>query len=92
MQITASEYSKDDERGLVGDYAGWLEQLAPHEPVCHYRHNHTGEDNADAHLKRQIMGYEVVVAVTNGGLNFDTCEQIFMGNTTGEGRRACWSS
>jgi secondary thiamine-phosphate synthase enzyme len=87
MHITASVYINDDERGLLGDYEDWLEQLAPHEPVSHYRHNRTGEDNADAHLKRQIMGREVVVAVTNGRLDFGTWEQVFYGEFDGRRRK-----
>ena len=74
MHISASVYINDDEDGLLGDYDKWLEKLAPHEPVSQYRHNDTGEDNADAHLKRQIMGREVVVAVTNGKLDFGPWE------------------
>jgi len=77
MHITASVYINDDENGLLDDYERWLEKLAPHEPISHYRHNLTGEDNGDAHLKRQIMGREVVVAVTNGRLDFGPWEQIF---------------
>ena len=77
MNITASVFINDDESGLHQDYDDWLEQLAPHEPLSHYRHNRTGEDNGDAHLKRTIMGREVVVAVTNGKLDFGTWEQIF---------------
>ncbi len=77
MHITASVYINDDEPGLLADYDDWLEQLAPHEPVSRYRHNRTGEDNGDAHLKRQIMGREVVVAVTGGKLDFGPWEQIF---------------
>ncbi|BBB47366.1 secondary thiamine-phosphate synthase enzyme YjbQ [Pelolinea submarina] len=77
MNITASVFINDDEPGLHQDYDDWLEQLAPHEPLSHYRHNRTGEDNGDAHLKRTIMGREVVVAVTNGKLDFGTWEQIF---------------
>ncbi len=77
MHITASVYINDDEPGLLADYDDWLEQLAPHEPVSRYRHNRTGEDNGDAHLKRQIMGREVVVAVTGGRLDFGPWEQIF---------------
>ena len=77
MHITASVYINDDERGLLADYEQWLEELAPHEPISRYLHNRTGEDNADAHLKRQIMGREVVVAVTNGQLDFGTWERIF---------------
>ena len=83
MHITASVFINDDERGLHQDYEDWLEGLAPHEPVSHYRHNRTGEDNADAHLKRQIMGREVVVAVTNGRLDFGPWEQIFYGEFDG---------
>jgi secondary thiamine-phosphate synthase enzyme len=77
MHITASVYINDDESGLIADYDDWLEGLAPHEPISRYRHNRTGEDNGDAHLKRQIMGREVVVAVTNGRLDFGPWEQIF---------------
>jgi secondary thiamine-phosphate synthase enzyme len=77
MHITASVYINDDESGLLQDYDDWLENLAPHEPVAHYRHNRTGEDNGDAHLKRQIMGREVVVAITGGRLDFGPWEQIF---------------
>jgi secondary thiamine-phosphate synthase enzyme len=77
MNITASVFINDDESGLHQDYDDWLEQLAPHEPLSHYRHNRTGEENGDAHLKRTIMGREVVVAVTNGKLDFGTWEQIF---------------
>ena len=77
MHITASVFINDDESGLHHDYDVWLEKLAPHEPVSQYRHNRTGEDNADAHLKRQIMGREVVVAITNGKLDFGPWEQIF---------------
>ena len=69
MHITASVYINDDERGLLSDYETWLEGLAPHAPISQYQHNRTGEDNADAHLKRQVMGREVVVAVTNGRLD-----------------------
>ena len=87
MHITASVYINDDELGLLGDYEQWLEQLAPHEPLEHYRHNDTGEDNADAHLKRQIMGREVVVAVTNGRLDFGRWEQIFYGEFDGRRRK-----
>ncbi len=86
MHITASVFINDDESGLHRDYDRWLEKLAPHEPVDHYRHNDTGEDNADAHLKRQVMGREVVVAITNGRLDFGTWEQIFYGEFDG-GRR-----
>ncbi len=77
MHITASVFINDDESGLHQDYDDWLEKLAPHAPVSHYRHNRTGEDNADAHLKRQVMGREVVVAITNGRLDFGPWEQIF---------------
>lgn len=83
MHITASVFINDDEAGLHNDYDVWLEQLAPHEPIAQYRHNNTGEDNADAHLKRQIMGREVVVAVTNGKLDFGPWEQIFYGEFDG---------
>lgn len=85
MHITASVFINDDESGLHHDYEVWLERLAPHEPVSQYRHN-GGEDNADAHLKRQVMGREVVVAVTEGQLDFGTWEQIFYGEFDG-GRR-----
>jgi secondary thiamine-phosphate synthase enzyme len=83
MHITASVFINDDEPGLHHDYDEWLEQLAPHEPVNRYQHNRTGEDNADAHLKRQVMGREVVVAVTNGRLDFGPWEQIFYGEFNG---------
>ena len=83
MHITASVYINDDESGLLEDYDDWLEQLAPHAPVSRYRHNRTGEDNGDAHLKRQIMGREVVVAVTKGRLDFGPWEQIFYGEFDG---------
>ncbi len=86
MHITASVYINDDEQGLLSDYDQWLEKLAPHAPTSQYRHNRTGEDNADAHMKRQIMGREVVVAVTNGKLDFGPWEQIFYGEF--DGRRA----
>ena len=86
MHITASVFINDNEHGLHQDYEEWLEQLAPHEPVDHYRHNRTGEDNADAHLKRQVMGREVVVAVTEGKLDFGRWEEIFYGEFDG-GRR-----
>ena len=87
MHITASVYINDDERGLLGDYEKWLEGLAPHEPIRQYRHNDTGEDNADAHLKRQLMGREVVVAVTAGRLDFGPWEQIFYGEFDGRRRK-----
>ena len=83
MHITASVFINDDESGLHHDYDKWLEALAPHEPVSQYRHNRTGEDNADAHLKRQIMGREVVVAVSEGRLDFGPWEQIFYGEFDG---------
>ncbi len=87
MHITASVFINDDESGLHQDYDKWLEQLAPHEPVSKYRHNLTGEDNADAHLKRQIMGREVVVAITGGKLDFGPWEQIFYGEFDGKRRK-----
>ena len=87
MHITASIFINDDESGLHQDYEKWLEKLAPHEPVAQYRHNDTGEDNADAHMKRQVMGREVVVAVTNGELDFGTWEQIFYGEFDGRRRK-----
>ena len=87
MHITASVFINDDESGLHSDYEKWLEKLAPHEPVSQYRHNDTGEDNADAHMKRQLMGREVVVAVTNGQLDFGTWEQIFYGEFDGRRRK-----
>ncbi|MBN2374696.1 YjbQ family protein [bacterium] len=83
MHITASVFINDDESGLHKDYEEWLENLAPHDPVSQYRHNLTGEDNADAHLKRQVMGREVVVAVTDGRLDFGPWEQIFYGEFDG---------
>ena len=87
MHITASVFINDDERGLHQDYDRWLERLAPHEPTDQYLHNRTGEDNADAHLKRQLMGREVVVAVTDGGLDFGTWEQIFYGEFDGRRKK-----
>lgn len=87
MHITASVYINDDERGLIEDYDEWLEKLAPHEPISQYRHNRTGEDNGDAHLKRQVMGREVVVAITNGKLDFGPWEQIFYGEFDGQRRK-----
>ena len=87
MHITASVFINDDESGLHHDYEKWLERLAPHEPVNGYRHNDTGEDNADAHMKRQVMGREVVVAVTNGQLDFGTWEQIFYGEFDGKRKK-----
>ncbi|WP_130472672.1 secondary thiamine-phosphate synthase enzyme YjbQ [Candidatus Magnetaquicoccus inordinatus] len=86
LHITASVFINDDEQGLHHDYEQWLERLAPHAPTKNYRHNDTGEDNADAHLKRQVMGREVVVAITQGKLDFGTWEQIFYGEFDG-GRR-----
>jgi len=87
MHITASVYINDDEQGLLADYEDWLEGLAPHEPISRYRHNRTGEDNGDAHLKRQVMGREVVVAVTDGQLDFGPWEQIFYGEFDGRRRK-----
>ncbi|MCL4505445.1 MAG: secondary thiamine-phosphate synthase enzyme YjbQ [Chloroflexi bacterium] len=87
MNITASVFINDDESGLHHDYDAWLEQLAPHEPTSQYRHNLTGEDNADAHLKRQVMGREVVIAVTAGKLDFGTWEQVFYGEFDGRRRK-----
>jgi secondary thiamine-phosphate synthase enzyme len=87
MHITASVFINDDESGLHQDYDKWLEKLAPHEPVNQYRHNDTGEDNADAHMKRQIMGREVIVAVTDGKLDFGPWEQIFYGEFDGRRRK-----
>jgi len=87
MHITASVFINDDESGLHHDYEEWLEKLAPHEPVSQYRHNRTGEDNADAHLKRQVMGREVVVAATDGKLDFGPWEQIFYGEFDGRRRK-----
>jgi len=87
MHITASVYINDAEDGLLHDYEVWLEKLAPHEPTSQYRHNRTGEDNADAHLKRQIMGREVVVAITKGKLDLGPWEQIFYGEFDGRRRK-----
>jgi len=87
MHITASVFINDDESGLHQDYEEWLETLAPHEPITRYRHNRTGEDNGDAHLKRQIMGREVVVAITDGKLDFGPWEQIFYGEFDGRRRK-----
>ena len=87
MHITASVFINDAEVGLISDFDEWLERLAPHEPTSKYRHNRTGEDNADAHLKRQIMGREVVVAVTNGRLDFGPWEQIYYGEFDGRRRK-----
>ena len=83
MHITASVFINDHESGLWRDYRNWLEKLAPHEPISQYHHNRTGEDNGDAHLKRQIMGREVVVAVTESKLDFGPWEQIFYGELDG---------
>ena len=87
MHITASVYINDAESGLIQDYDDWLEKLAPHEPTSQYRHNRTGEDNADAHLKRQVMGREVVVAITDGKLDFGPWEQIFYAEFDGRRRK-----
>ncbi len=87
MHITASVFINDDESGLHYDYEKWLEHLAPHEPVDQYHHNDTGEDNADAHMKRQIMGREVVIAVTDSKLDFGPWEQIFYGEFDGKRKK-----
>ncbi|NTV60826.1 MAG: YjbQ family protein [Chlorobiaceae bacterium] len=87
MHITASVFINDDESGLHQDYKRWLEELAPHAPVSRYLHNRTGEDNGDAHQKRQIMGREVVIAVTKGKLHFGTWEQIFYGEFDGNRKK-----
>jgi len=87
MHITASVYINDDESGLIQDYDDWLENLAPHEPVSRYRHNRTGEDNADAHLKRQVMGREVVVAITESRLDLGPWEQIFYAEFDGRRKK-----
>lgn len=87
MHISASVFINDAESGLHADYDAWLEKLAPHAPVSQYRHNDTGEDNADAHLKRQVMGREVVVAITNGALDFGPWEQVFYGEFDGKRRK-----
>ena len=84
MHITASVFINDNEGGLHKDYEEWLEEIAPHEPISKYEHNKTGEDNADAHLKRQIMGRETVIAITKGQLDFGPWEQIFYGEFDGE--------
>ena len=84
MHITASVFINDNESGLLHDYEKWLEELAPHEPITQYDHNNTGEDNADAHLKRQVMGREVVIAITNGKLDFGPWEEIFYGEFDGK--------
>ena len=87
MHITASVFINDNESGLIQDFDDWLEGLAPHEPTSHYRHNRTGEDNADAHLKRQIMGREVVVPITKSKLDFGPWEQIFYGEFDGRRKK-----
>ena len=87
MHITASGFINDDEPGLHHDYACWLEELAPHDPISRYQHNRTGEDNGDAHIKRQVMGREVVVAITSGQLDFGPWEQIFYGEFDGRRRK-----
>lgn len=87
MHISASVFVNDDEPGLHHDYDAWLEKLAPHAPTSQYRHNDTGEDNADAHLKRQVMGREVVIAVTNGKLDFGPWEQVFYGEFDGRRKK-----
>jgi secondary thiamine-phosphate synthase enzyme len=87
MHISASVYINDAEDGLLHDYEVWLEKLAPHEPISQYQHNRTGEDNADAHLKRQIMGREVVVAITKGRLDFGPWEQIYYGEFDGRRKK-----
>jgi secondary thiamine-phosphate synthase enzyme len=87
MHITSSVFINDDESGLHEDYEHWLEQLAPHEPITRYQHNRTGEDNGDAHLKRQVMGREVVVAITGGKLDFGPWEKIFYGEFDGRRRK-----
>ncbi len=87
MHISASVYINDDESGLIQDYDDFLERLVPHAPIDQYRHNDTGEDNADAHIKRQLMGREVVVAVTEGRLDFGPWEQIFYGEFDGRRRK-----
>lgn len=87
MHISASVFINDDEKGLHADFARWLENLAPHQPLKQWRHNDTGEDNADAHLKRQIMGREAVVAISQGRLDFGPWEQIFYGEFDGRRRK-----
>jgi len=87
MYITASVFINDDEPGLHGDYEEWLEQIAPHEPISRYRHNRTGEDNGDAHLKRQIMGRETVIAISRGKLDFGPWEQVFYGEFDGRRKK-----
>ncbi len=87
MHISASVFINDAEDGLLHDYEVWLERLAPHAPISQYQHNRTGEDNADAHLKRQVMGREVVVAISKGRLDFGPWEQIFYGEFDGKRRK-----
>ena len=87
MHITASVYINDDEPGLIQDYDDFLEKLAPHEPISQYRHNNTGEDNGDAHIKRQLMGREVVVAISHGNLDFGPWEQIFYAEFDGQRKK-----
>ncbi len=87
MHITSSVFINDDESGLHEDYEKWLEKLAPHAPINQYKHNNTGEDNGDAHLKRQVMGREVVTAITKGDLDFGPWEQIFYGEFDGKRRK-----
>lgn len=87
MHITASVYINDAEPGLIADYDDWLEKLAPHEPISHYRHNETGEDNGDAHLKRQVMGREVVMAITGGKLDLGPWEQVHYAEFDGQRRK-----
>ncbi|OVE82065.1 secondary thiamine-phosphate synthase enzyme [bacterium K02(2017)] len=87
MHITASVFINDDERGLHHDYENFLERIAPHEPISNYQHNNTGEDNGDAHIKRQIMGQQVVVAITNGEFDFGPWEQIFYGEFDGQRKK-----
>ena len=87
MHITASVFVNDAEEGLLRDYDAWLERLAPHEPVSQYQHNRTGEDNGDAHLKRQVMGREVVVAITQGKLDLGPWEQVYYGEFDGRRRK-----
>ncbi len=89
MHITASVFINDDEHGLHQDYDKWLDRLALHEPIDQYRHNDTGEDNGDAHMKRQIMGREVLVAITDGKLDFGPWEQSFMGSLMDAEGSAC---
>jgi len=84
MHISSSIFINDNESGLHKDFEKWLEHIAPHDPIERYQHNNTGEDNADAHLKRQIMGREVVIAITNGELDFGPWEQVFYGEFDGQ--------